>query len=482
MLTAPLAQAAGTNDFSFGATPVASPSTTVDTNVGATTEPGEQIPCGAIGSTLWYQLPASTSGWITVDGLGSNFDTVIAIYSSPTPAALATTMTPVTCDDDYYGLISSVQFNADPTQFYYIQFGGFNGAQGTIQMNVNGGSTVGPSVNPQTQDNGNGTCDVYNDANGNGVEDPGENVATVPCSVKLPNYQVANNGDGSCTLYDDQNGNGQVDGGEQVATFPCSVTLPNPQVANNPDGTCTVYNDQNGNGQVDAGEPIATAPCSAPSTIPVNVPPVSESVPIPGISTPSVPSETVNTPPVTTPATCTASICTNPTTVPSQQVGPTPDVPAQSTPPLPQECVPLVICVGPVAPQPLTPEVPPQGPFSTPPVTAPAVCAAAAPLCLPPTTIVPPQSITTPGQGPIPITPPIVVSVSSTGLSGLITPNVGQFSSIGPFNEQVGPVPVTLCPSTCPVPVPPGTTLDGSITVTVTVGSQVFSETVPVHV
>jgi hypothetical protein len=338
-------------------------------------------------------------------------------------------------------------------------------------------------VSPHVVQNPDGTCDVYNDQNGNGVEDPGENVATVPCALPtLPNYQVSNNGDGTCTVYNDQNGNGQVDPGEAVTTVPCSVTLPNPQVANNGDGTCTVYDDQNGNGQVDPGEAITTVPCSAPASIPVGVPPASESVPIPAVFTPNVPSETVTTPGVTTPATCTVSVCTSPTTVGSQQVGPTPDVPAQSTPPLPQACVPLVICIGPVPPQPLTPEVPPQGPVSTPPETAPAVCSAASFLCVPATPILPPEPVTTPGEGPMQVTPPVIVSVSTTGFDGLVTPNAGQFSSIGPFNEQVGPVPVTLCPSTCPVPVPPGATLDGSITVTVLVGAEVHSVTIPVHV
>lgn len=245
-----------------------------------------------------------------------------------------------------------------------------------------------------------------------------------------------------------------------TATFGLAETieLPNLAVKNNGDGTCTVYDDANGNGVVDAGEALATVPCSV-DQVPVDVPGAGASQSLPALSTPDVPPTPVTTPPVVVPATCTLAACTAPTVIPGQ-----------STPALPQVCVPFVVCVGPVSPQPLTP-----------PVTVPPVCSVGF-VCLPPTTILPGQTVTVPGQPPVPLTPAITVSVSSTGFDGTVEPNAGELSSIGPITTTVGPIPVTLCPSTCPVPVPPGADLVGSVTVTVTVGTTTYTQTVPVNV
>ena len=251
-------------------------------------------------------------------------------------------------------------------------------------------------------------------------------------------------------------------GGPYALTFTTNspfVAPPSPAVQSNPDGTCTVYDDRNGNGYPDSGEQIATAPCSAKDT-PFTVPAQSVSQGLPGLSSPQVPPTTVTTPPVTTPATCTVSVCTSSTTVP-----------ALYTPPVSQVCTPLgLVCVGPVAPQPLTPSV-----------TVPAVCTAASFVCVPPTTLVPSQSATVPGVAPIALTPPVTVSVSSTTFNGLVEPNVGEFVFVGPYSVMVGPVPVTVCATPCPVPVAPDVDLVGTITVSATVGGTTYTQSVPVN-
>ena len=247
--------------------------------------------------------------------------------------------------------------------------------------------------------------------------------------------------------------------GYALALIAGSPVAANPAVATNPNGTCTIYNDANANHAVDGGEAIATVPCSA-SDVPISTPPESVGQSVPGTSTPGVPGKTITTDPVVTPATCTLQACTQPTVIP-----------AQSTPPAPQQCVPPLVCVGPIGPQPLTPEE-----------TVAPLCTLASAICFPPTEIVPSTTVVTPGVPPQVLTPPISVSVSTTGFTGAIEPNAGEFTSIGPLTLQVGPVPVTLCPSSCPVPVPPEGRLAGSVTITVVTGSQTLTQTVPVNV
>jgi hypothetical protein len=69
-------------------------------------------------------------------------------------------------------------------------------------------------------------------------------------------------------------------------------------------------------------------------------------------------------------------------------------------------------------------------------------------------------------------------------LNLLVAPNLGEPGFIGPFQILVptpfGPIPVTICAATCPVPVQPEATLNGSVTITITVGSTTVSRTVPV--
>jgi hypothetical protein len=69
---------------------------TTDTS-GATTETGEPQSCSGAGygQTVWYRMTPS-SGLVTVDTFGSNFDTVLAIYTGAAVSAL----TLIGCNDD----------------------------------------------------------------------------------------------------------------------------------------------------------------------------------------------------------------------------------------------------------------------------------------------------------------------------------------------------------------------------------------------
>jgi titin len=148
---APSVQAVPANDNFANAINIPMPSkpgtvATADTT-GATTEVGETTalsgcaPGGATpntGSTAWYTWTAPNfSGGTIFDTYGSNFDTVIAVYTGNALGSL----TLVSCNDDFGGSTrSSVVLQNSPAQTYRIQVGGFNGVQGNLVLNASVGA------------------------------------------------------------------------------------------------------------------------------------------------------------------------------------------------------------------------------------------------------------------------------------------------------------------------------------------------------
>lgn len=220
---------------------------------------------------------------------------------------------------------------------------------------------------------------------------------------------------------------------------------------------------------------------------------------IPGASdSETIPGQDIDTPPFTLPATCTAGPCDAETPLGST---PSETVPEQCTLDACNEETPLVTPGQPVGRTCAPLDVVCLGPFSVPPQDlgdAPAVCDAA--VCLGPITV-PSQDLgdapavcDVAGDvcvGPIPVpaqdvveTQPITVAVGFTGLDVLADPHAAELTSVGPFDVVVpvpviGDVPVTVCASTCPFPVSPEGETVGSVTVTVTVGAEEHSVTVP---
>jgi hypothetical protein len=226
------------------------------------------------------------------------------------------------------------------------------------------------------------------------------------------------------------------------------------------------------------------APTPPPAQPVASLPAESANESVPGTSTPATPSVPVSTPNETAPATCTLSPCTTPTTIPGQTI-PATNVTTQPVT-VPKTCDPTnVVCV-----QSFT--IPGQYIPLTPPIVVPGanvspICQAAAAACLPATTIPGQTIVTVPGEGPIPLTPPISVGASFAGLDAYLTPN-GDLQPFGPFNVTVpvpgvGPVTVTLCGpgSPCVSPTPPSYELDSNVTVTVGVGPDTYTVTEPVH-
>ncbi len=126
------------NDAFASATVLPSASgTTNGTNVGATKEPGEpnHAASNAGGGSVWYRFTAPVSGAATVDTAGSNFDTLLGVYTGSAVNGL----TLVANNDDVGGgnTTSAVQFNAVAGTTYRIAVDGFDNVRGNVGLNWN---------------------------------------------------------------------------------------------------------------------------------------------------------------------------------------------------------------------------------------------------------------------------------------------------------------------------------------------------------
>jgi hypothetical protein len=88
-----------------------------------------------LGRTVWYAV-AGTGGDVTVDTAGSDFDTVLGVYTSD-----GTGFAQVACVDDVYGdetfsLQASVTFATEAGVTYFVQAGGYAAASGTLRLTV----------------------------------------------------------------------------------------------------------------------------------------------------------------------------------------------------------------------------------------------------------------------------------------------------------------------------------------------------------
>ena len=123
------------NDNFSGRTAVsANGGTMTGTNVGATKEPGEPNPVNnSGGKSVWWTWTPTASGSAQIDTIGSNFDTILGVYTGSSVSSL----TQVAADDDSGGnLTSKVTFTAVAGTTYQIAVDGFNGASGNITLDV----------------------------------------------------------------------------------------------------------------------------------------------------------------------------------------------------------------------------------------------------------------------------------------------------------------------------------------------------------
>jgi hypothetical protein len=137
LASAASAQPANNN---FGnATFIQSGQTLTGTNVAATKEPDEPNHADNVGGqSVWWRFAAPVSGPVTVRTCGSNFDTLLAVYTGTSVGALDS----MAQNDDNLAacgtdLQSQVTFSANAGTTYFIAVDGFNGVQGNVTLNVN---------------------------------------------------------------------------------------------------------------------------------------------------------------------------------------------------------------------------------------------------------------------------------------------------------------------------------------------------------
>jgi hypothetical protein len=121
------------NDHFSGAKVISGASgSAAGSNVGATREVGEPIHASVGGgASVWYRWQAPGAGSTTFTTTGSNFDTVLAVYTGTSVNALNT----IASNDDSSGLQSLVTFVATEGTVYYVAVDGYGSSTGNIVLN-----------------------------------------------------------------------------------------------------------------------------------------------------------------------------------------------------------------------------------------------------------------------------------------------------------------------------------------------------------
>jgi len=133
---------AGNDDFANRTVIGTGGGTVAGTNAGATQEPGEPDHAGMPGGTsVWWTWTPAASGTVQIDTIGSNFDTLLGVYTGSIVSAL----TPVASDDQSGGNNTSrLTFAAVAGTQYQIAVDGFFGDTGSITLHV---ISVAPPAN-----------------------------------------------------------------------------------------------------------------------------------------------------------------------------------------------------------------------------------------------------------------------------------------------------------------------------------------------
>ena len=148
-------------------------------NAGAFKEPGEPNHAeNAGGASVWFSWTAPNTGVFSFNTFGSDFDTLLAVYTGDSVAGLSQ----VAANDDAGPLgSSSVTFNARGGVVYRVAVDGFNGSTGNYRLNLTATSGV-PVITSFTPTSGGAGVSVVLNGTGfltvtsvkfNGKEAPG---------------------------------------------------------------------------------------------------------------------------------------------------------------------------------------------------------------------------------------------------------------------------------------------------------------------
>jgi hypothetical protein len=137
-VTKPLTEPPENDDFADAVELSGLVGSTLERSFDATLEPGEPQHAGVPGgASVWWQWTAPSDGQTTFDTFGSDFDTVLAVYTGDVVDAL----TVIAYNDDTDSLQSRVDFTATAGTRYSIAVDGFAGKTGNITL-----SWTGPEI------------------------------------------------------------------------------------------------------------------------------------------------------------------------------------------------------------------------------------------------------------------------------------------------------------------------------------------------
>lgn len=124
-------------------------------NTGATKESGEPNHAGNVGGkSLWWSWTAPQAGTLSVDTVGSSFDTLLGVYTGGSVSAL----TARGSDDDSGGnLTSRTTLQVDAGTVYAVAVDGYNGASGTVTLGYSFVATPQPPSPPPSISASDGT-------------------------------------------------------------------------------------------------------------------------------------------------------------------------------------------------------------------------------------------------------------------------------------------------------------------------------------
>jgi subtilisin family serine protease len=131
----PIVLPPGNDDFVNATELVGTAASVPGSNVSATREDGEpsHTRLNPGGKSVWWSWHAPDDGILTLNTDGSDFDTLLAVYTG----SVVTDLTPVASDDDSGGgNCSSVTFMVERNQTYHMAVDGFSGDSGQIRLNL----------------------------------------------------------------------------------------------------------------------------------------------------------------------------------------------------------------------------------------------------------------------------------------------------------------------------------------------------------
>jgi hypothetical protein len=93
-------------------------------------EPASSCGGGFMSNTVWFAYMPPANGLLVADTVGSDFDTMIAVYTGSWLSLVE-----VDCNDDSYGPQSQLVFEVSAGVTYWVQVGGFSDS-GSLVLNL----------------------------------------------------------------------------------------------------------------------------------------------------------------------------------------------------------------------------------------------------------------------------------------------------------------------------------------------------------